>query len=192
MFARIAGFENYSVDESGCVINNKTGRELRQTVHTSRGVSYKVVFLYNADGRKAYFVHRLVALAFLPNPEQLPQVNHKDENSMNNHISNLEWCDGKYNMNYGTRIARQSTRMKGAGNPFFGKKHSDVSRIKMSKAHIGKPSNQRKKVIVDGADVFDSLTECAAHLGISLTQVFNIIHHKRKSEHTINYFEEAA
>ena len=51
-------------------------------------------------------VHRLVALHFLPNPNNLPMVNHKDENKENNIASNLEWCDAKYNTNYGTARER--------------------------------------------------------------------------------------
>ena len=51
---------------------------------------------------KIYAVHRLVAQAFIPNPNNYPVVNHKDENPSNNCIENLEWCDVKYNINYGT------------------------------------------------------------------------------------------
>lgn len=50
---------------------------------------------------KHYRVHRLVAEAFIPNPEKLPEVNHKDENKENNHVNNLEWCDRLYNARYG-------------------------------------------------------------------------------------------
>lgn len=58
--------------------------------------------------RKIVQVHRLVAQAFIPNPLHLPEVNHKDENKVNNAVSNLEWCDNNYNINYGTRNKRAS------------------------------------------------------------------------------------
>lgn len=53
-----------------------------------------------------YLVHRLVGECFIPNPNNLPQINHKDENGFNNCVDNLEWCDALYNNNYGTRKAR--------------------------------------------------------------------------------------
>lgn len=56
--------------------------------------------------RKVLLLHRVVAEAFIPNPHNLPEVNHKDENPANNEVNNLEWCTSKYNANYGTRNER--------------------------------------------------------------------------------------
>lgn len=68
---------------------------------------YLALPLYDGCGNlKWYPIHRLVASAFLDNPDNLPQVNHKDEVKTNNCVSNLEWCSNEYNMNYGTRIKR--------------------------------------------------------------------------------------
>lgn len=65
---------------------------------------YKTVYLQiDCNKRVAKKVHRLVAEAFIPNPNNLPQVNHIDENRLNNSIQNLEWCNAKYNANHGTR-----------------------------------------------------------------------------------------
>ena len=63
--------------------------------------------------RRTFYIHRLVTAAFLPNPDNLPEVNHKDEDKTNNRVENLEWCDHKYNMNYGTRnIRSRDTHIK--------------------------------------------------------------------------------
>lgn len=59
---------------------------------------------------KNYDIHRLVAKAFIANPKNLPQVNHKDEDSLNNYASNLEWCTQSYNNSYGSRTFRASSK----------------------------------------------------------------------------------
>lgn len=70
--------------------------------------------LYREDRTKRkYQLHRLVAETFIPNPENLPCVNHKDENKLNNCVDNLEWCTYQYNNNYGTaRIRAVDTSAK--------------------------------------------------------------------------------
>lgn len=60
--------------------------------------------------KERFKVHRLVALAFIPNPDGFPQINHKNEIKTDNRAENLEWCTGKYNVNYGTAIERRSKK----------------------------------------------------------------------------------
>jgi hypothetical protein len=106
----IIGFEGiYEVSNFGRVRRIKTGRILRTS--KSGGCRGYVGINLSKDG-KAYgkLVHRLVAESFLPNIEGLPEVNHKDEDKTNNRVENLEWCDHKYNINYGTKI--EKTRKK--------------------------------------------------------------------------------
>ena len=67
------------------------------------GTGYETVILPNKGVCIEYKIHRLVAKAFIPNPEQLPQINHLDGNTMNNHVSNLEWCDAYTNMMHAIR-----------------------------------------------------------------------------------------
>ena len=69
---------------------------------------YGVNLTYDKNRFKRINVHRLVAEAFLPNPEHLPHINHKDEDKSNNSVDNLEWCTEAYNVNYGTGIERSA------------------------------------------------------------------------------------
>lgn len=80
----------------------RKGKILKQ--YNKRG--YLQVSLIKNYKRYYFTVHRLVAMAFLPNPDNLPQINHKDENPLNNNLSNLEWCTAKYNCNYGNRNSK--------------------------------------------------------------------------------------
>lgn len=99
----IEGFNGYFVDSDGNIIRkNKDGFLKPQ----DGGNGYKKVSLVKNGKVYNRLIHRIVAQAFIPNPENLPQVNHKDENKANNCVENLEWCTSAYNNNYGTRGAR--------------------------------------------------------------------------------------
>lgn len=89
---------------------------------------YKYIGLSKkGEKRKNYRIHRLVATAFIPNPNNLPYINHKDTNPSNNHVDNLEWCTIEYNNNYGDRIkkAKESIRKKCNNN-----EHSQAIKVK--------------------------------------------------------------
>ena len=114
----ISGYEGlYQVSNLGKVRSFKSGKwQTLKNRLTPRG--YYIVTLYKDGKATSKWVHRLVAQAFIPNPENLPQINHEDEDKLNNAASNLEWCDSKYNNNYGTKKERLKKSLKGkAGRP---------------------------------------------------------------------------
>lgn len=114
----IIEFPDYEVSTLGEVRNRTTMRVLRQV----KSGGYMQVII---EGKYRRYVHRLVATAFIPNDDNLPQVNHKDENKTNNNVDNLEWCTPKYNSNYGTQSEKISKAISG--------KHS----IRKSLAQVG-------------------------------------------------------
>ena len=91
----IDGFENYEISSLGNV--RSENKDMVRLQHKRNG--YLAVNLYN-KGMSQLLVHRLVAVAFLQNPDGLPQVNHKDGNKLNNAVENLEWCTAKGNMTH--------------------------------------------------------------------------------------------
>lgn len=100
----IKGYEGlYAITSCGKVWSYRSKKFLKSC---KQSTEYLAVTLCKDGTRKSYTIHRLVAEAYLPNPNNLPQVNHKDENKTHNYINNLEWCDNTYNVNYGTRNKR--------------------------------------------------------------------------------------
>ena len=106
----IKGYESmYEVSDQGRVKSIGYGKE-RILKPRRDGGGYLFVTLYKNREHKMCKVHRLVAKTFIPNPDNLPEVNHKDEDKTNNKVSNLEFCDRKYNVNYGTGIQRMADK----------------------------------------------------------------------------------
>ena len=107
----IKGYESmYEVSDKGRVRSLKFGKERILKPRRDKD-GYIQVDLYKNGYHKTCKVHRLVAQTFIPNPDNLSEVNHKDENKENNFVQNLEWCNQKYNINYGTRTQRQAEKL---------------------------------------------------------------------------------
>lgn len=114
----IKGFEGlYQVSNLGNVKSfrqsSKYGKPKEFLLKPSvANTGYCQITLYGNGSRKKFLIHRLVAEAFLENPDNLPNVNHKDENRTNNHVENLEWCTTAYNNRYGTARIRGADKVR--------------------------------------------------------------------------------
>jgi hypothetical protein len=110
----IDGYEGlYQINTNGQVMTFNCNHTKKTTIMKPHlvGHGYMQIGLRNGKGQKSFLVHRLVAKAFIPNPNNYPQVNHKNENITDNTVGNLEWCTSKYNYNYGTRKLRWMEKM---------------------------------------------------------------------------------
>lgn len=144
----IIGYEGlYAVTSCGKVYSYRSKKFLKP--HKDKG-GYLYVGLYKGGERESYKIHRLVAEAYLPNPEELPQVNHKDENKENNALPNLEWCDQSYNSNYGSRNERMA---KSLSKPIFCEElnktfdgaHAAARELGLDNSHIIKCCKGKRK-----------------------------------------------
>jgi hypothetical protein len=137
----VKGYEGYyEVDQFGRVYSvdriipvNDNGRnyskqlqakQMKQSVNTN---GYKIVSLTKDGKTKNLYVHRLVAEAFVQNEDELPMVNHKDEDKTNNFAENLEWCNASYNRTYGKAVEKQAKKLRG-------KKHTEEHKAKISES----------------------------------------------------------
>lgn len=97
-FKKIKGYSHYRVYSNGRIYSEFINRYITPTEDSGHYLQNTLVD--DNGNRKTIKTHRLVAIAFLPNPENLPDVNHKDFNRKNNNVNNLEWCTTEYNVQY--------------------------------------------------------------------------------------------
>lgn len=135
---------NYFIDECGNVTSRPRqgafGKSLKQQ---KSQYGYFRVILYKDRKAIAKTIHRLVATAFLSNPDNLPQINHKDGNKENNHVSNLEWCTSSYNIRHAFRMGlSKSHTPKGADHPLS--KLTDEKVVEMRRLRTEKKLTQKE------------------------------------------------
>ena len=123
-FGRVFGVDRTTTVADGDRVYEKpiAGKRMKQSVHTK---GYKTVYLTKDGKSKTHFVHRIVAEAFIDNLNNLPMVNHKDEDKTNNFVENLEWCTASYNRTYGKAVEKQAKTLRG-------KKHTEEHKRKIS------------------------------------------------------------
>lgn len=148
----VVGYEDlYEISNLGRVkslerIVNDNGGEKRlkeQILKPSYVGGYYKIRLYINRKHKDYSIHRLVAQAFIPNPDNLPIINHKDENKLNNTVENLEWCTIKYNNTYGTVIEKQR------------------------RSHINHPISSKPVICIELNIIFPSTREAERIIGVN-------------------------
>lgn len=176
------GYPDYEVSTLGNVksLNYRGSGKERLLKPIKIKLGYCVVGLYKNTKPKIFTVHKLVALAFIPNIQNSPMINHKNEIKTDNRVENLEWCDCKYNLNYGTCKERISKKMKG-------RKLSEETKQKMSKPKseehkqkLRKPIFQFTKDMVFVRE-FDSATTASQELNINNSHITACCRGKRKT-----------
>ena len=158
----------------------KTPERILKARKTKNG--YLLVNLWKDGKIKSYYIHRLVAQAFLDNPDNLPEVNHIDQDKTNNKVENLEFCDRSYNVNYGTRNRKVAEKLRG-------RKQSEESNKKRAEKLTNNPKISKPVIAIDkrtGLIVeFLSAHEAERVLGISQS---NITKWKKKKKKSIGGF----
>lgn len=169
VWSKIKGFDNYSVSNSGLIRNDNRGTIKAQQTDK---YGYKTASIYKDGKGHPQRVHRLVADAFLSNPDKKPQINHKDGDKTNNNVNNLEWVTCSENIghaiNKGLRHYVPSYGMKGKKNPNAGAK--------------GKPV-----LVKETGEVFSSIIACSKALNIRNRGICDVLKGRQKSHHGYHF-----
>lgn len=161
MWKEIPGYPLYLVSDAGEIYSIRKDRILKPSVSK---FGYARVTLYRGDEKHKIMVHRLVASAFLDNPDFLEQVNHKNENKLDNRVENLEWCSCSYNINYGNRNETVSKKLK----------EHKMKTVARSVLQINPQTNEVVRV-------WDCMRDAAREMGIPHSGIYACCSGKRKT-----------
>lgn len=138
---RVKSCDRYTPKKNGRMRHEKEKLRALIDVH---GYLYCELWINNTH--KRYAIHRLVAGAFIPNPENKPEVNHKDGNKKNNVVDNLEWVTYSENNLHAFKLGlMKAYDRSGENNPMYGKHHSDSAKEKIGAVHKGLKHSEEAK-----------------------------------------------
>ena len=163
---KVPGWPCYSVSDLGDVRRDKSGRILAGGKDKD---GYRQVILSYKGKRKGIKVHRLIALTFIPNPDNKPMVNHIDGNKTNNCVSNLEWVTNQENQAHYWRFI-----------------DSEANRRRRVESHLNKGllsnnPNAKAVICVELNKTFSTLLEAQQETGIKYTDISQVCHNHRKT-----------
>lgn len=153
MKKEILGFPGYYIEETGQIWSEKSKCYRKLTMNKG---GYLYTSLRDDNGKsKIFLIHRLVAQYFIPNPNNLPEVNHINEDKTDNRVENLEWCTTEYNLNYGTRLERMresATKKRG-----------------------------KKVKCLETQKIYPSMSAASREIGLNVTGIWNVCKGKQKT-----------
>ena len=161
----IIGFEGkYAATEDGKIYSYYKRGYLKTRKQRD---GYELVNLSLKGKQKTYQLHRLIALTFLDNPNDLPQINHKNGDKTDNRIENLEWCTGAYNIQYHYNPeAAQKRGVDATAKTHYQKKESSGT---SRKGH-----NNKKVICIETGVIYDSGAQCARELGLDASHISKV------------------
>ena len=146
---KIPGYsENYEASNLGRVrvVNYRHSGKPRIMKPSIINKYYRLGIMDISNKKRTRAIHRLVALAFIPNPANLPEVNHKDENKLNNNVENLEWCTQSHNIKHSLGL------------------------------HTEKKSNKRKTIrCIETGEIFESIRQACKHFNITKKRIQDML-----------------
>lgn len=172
----IEGFNGrYKISSFGRIASNWGGWKVKTLSVLKSGYFY--TDLYLKSKRIRFQIHRLVATTFIPNPENKPQVNHKDGNKLNNHVNNLEWVTVSENALHATYVIKTNT----VPHMPKGYKHSKLTIQKRIKYYETHPANCAKSVIcLETGEKFSSIRKAQEYFGLSKRGIYLAMEENRK------------
>lgn len=158
---KIEGFSNYSVSNDGMVRNDDRNHVLSPKKERH---GYLWAVLYKEGKAHKIFLHRLVASAFIPNPEKKRTVNHIDGNPHNNNVSNLEWATDHENIWHSYNMLDSKKRREKIGNYHRGSKNVNAKKIRCEETGC----------------IFDCMRDASRKMGIDISCISEVCNGKRE------------